>query len=51
VLNDKTARDLYFGHRFDAGSIIEGKDAFNSSLNAQSAERRRYENEWDDQAA
>jgi hypothetical protein len=45
------ARDLYFGHRFDADSIIEGKDAFNSSLNAQSAERMRYEAEWDDRAA
>jgi lipopolysaccharide export system ATP-binding protein len=51
VLNDKMARDLYFGHRFDAGSIIEGKDAFNSALNAQSAERMRYEAEWDDRAA
>src|ERR1700722_2405027 len=51
VLNDKMARDLYFGHRFDADSIIEGKDAFNSSLNAQSAERMRYEAEWGDRAA
>jgi lipopolysaccharide export system ATP-binding protein len=52
VLNDKTARDLYFGHRFDADSIIEGKDAFNSSLNAHAAERMRYEDEeWDNRAA
>jgi lipopolysaccharide export system ATP-binding protein len=48
VLNDSTARDLYFGQRFDADSIIEGKDAFNSALNAQSAERRNYEDDWDD---
>jgi lipopolysaccharide export system ATP-binding protein len=48
VLNDSTARDLYFGQRFDADSIIEGKDAFNSALNAQAAERRNYEDDWDD---
>ncbi len=51
VLNDNRARDLYFGHRFDADSIIEGKDAFNSSLNSQAAERMRYEEEWRDRAA
>jgi lipopolysaccharide export system ATP-binding protein len=28
VLNDPTAQELYFGKRFDAGSIIEGKEAF-----------------------
>lgn len=30
VLNDETAQELYFGKRFDASSIIEGKDAFTS---------------------
>ncbi|GAB4137149.1 MAG: LPS export ABC transporter ATP-binding protein [Planctomycetaceae bacterium] len=28
VLSDPTAQELYFGKRFDAGSIIEGKEAF-----------------------
>jgi len=28
VLNDPTAQEMYFGKRFDAGSIIEGKEAF-----------------------
>jgi len=28
VINDPTAQELYFGTRFDAGSIIEGKEAF-----------------------
>lgn len=28
VLSDPTAQDLYFGRRFDATSIIEGKEAF-----------------------
>jgi len=51
VLNDATARNLYFGQRFDANSIIEGKDAFNSALNAQASDRMRYEEEWDDRAA
>jgi lipopolysaccharide export system ATP-binding protein len=51
VLNDATARNLYFGQRFDANSIIEGKDAFNSALNAQAGDRMRYEEEWDDRAA
>lgn len=48
VLSDSTARNLYFGQRFDADSIIEGKDAFNSALNAQSADRRTYDDDWDD---
>ncbi|MGE3316998.1 MAG: ATP-binding cassette domain-containing protein, partial [Planctomycetaceae bacterium] len=30
VINDPTAQELYFGTRFDAGSIIEGKEAFES---------------------
>jgi lipopolysaccharide export system ATP-binding protein len=30
VINDPTAQELYFGTRFDAGSIIEGKEAFDS---------------------
>ncbi len=51
VLNDPTARNLYFGQRFDAASIIEGKDAFNMSLNSQSAERMRYDDDWGHRAA
>jgi lipopolysaccharide export system ATP-binding protein len=31
VLHDPTAQREYFGDRFDADSIIEGKDAFNSA--------------------
>lgn len=30
VLSDPTAQELYFGSRFDATSIIEGKEAFQS---------------------
>ena len=28
VLNDPTAQELYFGKRFDASSILKGKEAF-----------------------
>lgn len=31
VLNDPTAQELYFGKRFDAGSIITGKEAFRAA--------------------
>lgn len=31
VLSDPTAQELYFGKRFDAGSIITGKEAFRNS--------------------
>ncbi len=31
VLSDPTAQELYFGRRFDATSIIEGKQAFGSN--------------------
>ena len=31
VLSDPTAQDLYFGRRFDATSIIEGKEAFGTN--------------------
>lgn len=30
VINDPTAQELYFGTRFDAGSIIDGKEAFDA---------------------
>ena len=30
VINDPTAQELYFGTCFDAGSIIEGKEAFDA---------------------
>ncbi|MFQ5734633.1 MAG: LPS export ABC transporter ATP-binding protein [Planctomycetaceae bacterium] len=33
VLNDPTAQALYFGKRFDAGSIIEGKENFRDASN------------------
>ena len=31
VLSNKDAQEKYFGRRFDATSIIEGKEAFESS--------------------
>ena len=37
VLNDPTAQELYFGRRFDATSIIEGKEAFSTNAQRQSA--------------
>jgi len=38
VLNDPTAQDLYFGRRFDATSIIEGKEAFGKNSQRQPAD-------------
>ena len=35
VLNDPTAQELYFGRRFDATSIIEGKQTFINETNTQ----------------
>ena len=37
VLNDPTAQELYFGKRFDAGSIIEGKESFSPTRPADDA--------------
>ena len=44
VLDDPKARELYFGSRFDAGSIIEGKQTFRArSGSNQPAGRARNE--------
>ncbi len=40
VLNDPKARREYFGHRFDAGSIIGGKEAFNAGAGSYADGRR-----------
>lgn len=37
VLSDPTAQQLYFGTRFDAASIIEGKEAFTNAKNEDAA--------------
>ncbi|MDC0273472.1 MAG: LPS export ABC transporter ATP-binding protein [Planctomycetaceae bacterium] len=38
VLTDPEARELYFGKRFDANSILEGKQSFRSGPEADDAE-------------
>ena len=38
VLNDPTAQKLYFGDRFDATSILKGKEAFLSGTNDSQAD-------------
>ncbi len=35
VLSDPTAQELYFGKRFDAASIIEGKEAFSDDTRTE----------------
>lgn len=39
VLNDENAQKYYFGKRFDAGSIIESKGAFQTQMDAAAANR------------
>lgn len=34
VLSDESAQQMYFGKRFDASSIIQGRDTFESEINA-----------------
>jgi lipopolysaccharide export system ATP-binding protein len=41
VLSDPTAQELYFGKRFDADSIITGKEAFRNSAAKGAAQRLR----------
>lgn len=43
VLSDPTAQELYFGRRFDATSIIEGKEAFGVDAGRPVAEPPRDE--------
>jgi len=56
VLSDPTAQELYFGKRFDADSIITGKEAFRNSAAKGTAARLRAadqsnEDDSDDNAA
>ncbi len=56
VLNDELAKEKYFGQRFDADSIIEGKESFvqeNSSHNQYDEyQEEQYNNDgYDNQAA
>jgi lipopolysaccharide export system ATP-binding protein len=48
VLNDPTAQELYFGKRFDASSIITGKEAFRKSSAKAPAPRLRADDPKDD---
>ena len=50
VLNDPTAQELYFGRRFDAMSIIKGKEAFGTNAQRHSADPAG-ENDADDTTA
>ncbi|MBD3673386.1 MAG: LPS export ABC transporter ATP-binding protein [Planctomycetaceae bacterium] len=49
VLSHPEARELYFGKRFDANSIIEGKQSFRPGLEAEYQAQRDAENDGDDE--
>jgi lipopolysaccharide export system ATP-binding protein len=42
VLNDPIAQDLYFGDRFDATSILKGKESFHSGTEDLQADTGRF---------
>lgn len=56
VLNDELAKEKYFGQRFDADSIIEGKETFTQENNSvqqeyDDDEDGYYDDDYDQQAA
>ncbi|MBM80750.1 MAG: LPS export ABC transporter ATP-binding protein [Planctomycetaceae bacterium] len=51
VLSNKDAQDKYFGRRFDATSIIEGKEAFESSAEMLRGELSQRQSDEEEEAA